>query len=237
MLRTRVIPTICYSGGIAYKPISFGERRTIGPLLQMARVYQRREVDELIILDIDATKERREPDYESVEEIAAELFSPLCVGGGIATLDHINRLLRCGADKVAIKSHATPRFIQEASEKFGAQAIVLAIDFPFGDPAMVYAIYAHQLQGCGVGEILLTSMANDGNMNGYDLKLIHKVSRAVSIPVIANGGCGGYLDMLNAIRAGAHAVAASSIFQFTEATPRGACEYLAEHGVPVRLAA
>jgi cyclase len=215
------------------------------------KVYNMREVDELILLDISATKENLQPDYYAINEFSAECFVPLTVGGGVTNLDHIRRLLMSGADKVSINSasYAHPNLIKEASRHFGSQCIVASIDArKRGDGH--YECFSHsgslatgkevcewakQVEELGAGEIMITSVERDGTMEGYDLDLIHKVTSAVNIPVIASGGAGSYEDMFEAISsARASAVAAASIFHFTQQTPLEAKKYLASRNIPVR---
>ena len=200
------------------------------------RVIERRDVDELIILDIAATPNNRGPRFDEIREFCDNLFCPVTIGGGVRTLDDIRQLLLCGADKVSIKTEAfrNPDFVKQASDKFGAQAIVVSVDVRSGeeDEARNSARF---YEGLGAGEILLNSIDRDGTMAGYDLGLIEAVSSAVSIPVIACGGAGSYEDFEKAINAGAHAAAAGALFQFCDATPKGACRYLHEKGFSVRL--
>ena len=251
MLKTRVIPTLLWKDFGLVKGIGFDSWRRVGTVLPAIKVYNTREVDELILVDITATAEEREPDYESVAEFSAECFVPLTVGGGIRSMQHITQLLRAGADKISINSAAYdhPELIQEASSRFGAQCIVASIDarrMPDGSlqchshssakPIDRHpAAWAAELERLGAGEILITSIERDGTMQGYDLDLIREVAAAVKIPVIASGGAGSYEHMLQAVReGGASAVAAASIFHFTQQTPLEAKNHLAANGVPMR---
>jgi cyclase len=203
-------------------------------------------------VDITATAEDREPDYESVAEFSAECFVPLTVGGGISSLEHITKLLRAGADKVSINSAAydNPQIVQEASARFGAQCIVASLDVrKMSDGShqcwshsgtVIRNIdpleWAKKMEESGAGEILITSVERDGTMNGYDIELIKKVSSSVNIPVIASGGAGNYENMKDALKyGGCSAVAAASIFHFTEMTPIQAKLYLSNSGIKVRL--
>lgn len=210
------------------------------------RLLERRDVDELIILDVAATPAGRGPWFEEIAELCSGMFCPITVGGGVRNCDDIRQLLRCGADKVAINTMAVerPALISEASSRFGSQAIVVSIDVLRGEIrtrcGQLVGIQdsthvAQKLELRGAGEILLTSIDRDGMMCGYDLDLIRSVSSAVNIPVIAAGGCGTYEHMREAIEAGAHAVASGAMFQFCEATPKGAARYLSEHGIPTRI--
>ena len=247
MLARRVIPTLLLKGPGLVKGERFNSWRRIGPALPQVRVYETRQVDELILLDIAATPEGRGPDLDTIAAVAEECYMPLTVGGGVRDLDTIRELLRVGADKVAIGTAALmrPDFIKEAARKFGSQCVTVAIDVRCGivtthcgeynHLGWTPAIWAKYADVLGAGEILLTSIDRDGTMEGYDLDLIRSVSAAVNIPVIASGGARDYADFAAAIDAGAHAVAASALFQFTEATPLGAKKHLAEQGIPVRL--
>jgi cyclase len=250
MLKTRIIPTLLWKNIGLVKGIGFDSWRRVGTVLPAIKVYTLREVDELILLDITATDEMREPDYETIADWAQECFVPVTIGGGIRNLEQIRRLLRCGADKVSINSAAyeQPNLISEAAKRFGSQCVVVSIDArktANGD----YECYSHSgrlptgkrpgewarfCEGLGAGEILITSIELDGTMQGYDLKLIEEVTRQVSIPVIASGGAGSPQHMLEAIQHGANAVAAASIFHFTEQTPAQVRDFLFSQGIPVR---
>ena len=216
------------------------------------KVYENRQVDELIFLDIAATPENRMVDYEEIDQLADECSMPLTVGGGVTTADDFRLLLRAGADKVSVNSGAlgNPELINQAARLFGTQCVVISIDFRRcnNDSGEVYGCcgtlrtgkdliaWAKEAADRGVGEILLTSIERDGTMDGYDVELIRQVAEAVSVPVIAAGGAGGYEHMHKAIRDGkADALAAASIFHFTEQTPLEAKKYLAAKGFHVRL--
>ncbi len=215
--------------------------------MDRVRLLERRDVDELIILDISATPNNRGPRFAEVERLCENLFMPVTIGGGVRTCDDIRQLLACGADKVAINTMAVgePRLVSLAAERFGSQAVVASVDVD-GRQRIVSCCgqlvtehgaqeWARELEHRGAGEILLTSIERDGMMEGYDLDLIRSVSSAVDIPVIAAGGCGSYEHMEEAFHAGAHAVAVGAMFQFCDATPRGAARYLNDHGIPARL--
>jgi len=233
------------------KGVGFDSWRQVGTVMPSIKVYNSRDVDELILLDITATDENREPDYDSIKEFAAECFVPLTYGGGVRDIEIIRKLLLSGVDKVAINTKAYMRqeLISEAAYKFGSQCIVISIDarknknenyecychsgqVPTGkDPVE----WAKNVESLGAGEILITSIERDGTMQGYDYELIKRVSSAVTIPVIASGGAGNYSHMLDALKiGGASSVAAASMFHFTEQTPAEAKEYLASNGIPVR---
>lgn len=251
MLKVRVIPTLLFRDPCLVKNKKFDSWRRIGTVLPAVRVYNTRDVDELIFVDIDAFEDKRSIDPIDVQQFSNDCFVPLTVGGGITHIDQITPLLRAGADKVSINSASfdTPQLITQAAKKYGTQCIVASVDAKQDHHkhicwkssghinANVEVVdWCRQLEELGAGEILLTSIDQDGTMNGYDLELIDKVSRAVQIPVIASGGAGSYEHMLQAIQAGATAVAAASIFHFTEHTPLEAKKYLASHGIPVRNA-
>jgi len=252
MLKVRIIPTLLFKNYGLVKGEAFDTTRRIGDALQFVRVYNVREVDELVFLDITATNEKRGPDFEIVDDLADECFMPLTVGGGVRTVEDVRKLLQVGADKVSINTTAveTPELVKEVSDRFGSQCIVVSIDFkkvgkdgyevfthsgtvPAGlEPAALAA----RLEKCGAGEILLTSIDRDGTMLGYELECIRRVSETVSIPVIASGGAGNFQHMFEALSEGkASAVGASAIFSFTEQTPLEAKHYLRELGIPVRL--
>ena len=228
MLKTRVIPTLLIRGQEAVKGERFQGWRRIGSAINAVRVHSMRNVDELIILNIDGTF-----DLDLMENICAECTMPVTVGGGVRTLDHIRDLLRVGADKVSVNTMAhEPNFIKNAARKFGNQAIVVSIDLGTTDYPDDLARSMHHK---GAGEILLGNVNQDGTMKGYNIPMIAMISGSVNIPVIASGGCSGSEDMKAALDAGAHAVAAGALFQFTNATPRSMAEELHKMGVNVRL--
>jgi cyclase len=250
MLAHRVIPIVLHRGHTVVKGSKFNSWRSVGHVMQAIRTYQKRGVDELVLLDIAATPEGRGPDFAMVEELSAELFCPLTVGGGVRSVDDVRGLLRAGGDKVAICSAVVEdaELLQSCADRFGSQAVVFALDVKEGriashcgartwdsHPTEGITTQARCAADLGAGEILLTSIDREGTMAGYDLDLIRSVSEAVDIPVIANGGCSGYEDMENAIKAGASAVAAGALFTFTDATPREAAIYLQEHGIEARV--
>jgi imidazole glycerol-phosphate synthase subunit HisF len=209
-------------------------------------------VDELIFVDISASQAGRQPDFALIDDLADECFMPMTVGGGVKTVEDIGKLLSVGADKVAINSHAIadPSLIANGSKNFGAQCIVVSID-AFRNSDGSYEIksfsgtrstgldpvtWAKGVEQLGAGEILLTSINRDGTFEGYDIELTKAVSSAVSIPVIASGGAGNYEHMAKVLReTNALAIAAASIFHFTEQTPMEAKRYLAAAGFNVRL--
>lgn len=228
MIATRVIPTLLMNKGQLVKGPKFNCQRRVGSPRQAVSIHNLRNVDELILLDINATT----PDLETIRSVTDVAFMPLTIGGGVRKIEDIRNLLNAGADKISIRTAID--LIKPAADKFGNQCIVASIDAHEGEDV---CDRAKALATEGAGEILLTSIDRDGTFEGYDLKLIESVSRAVSVPVIASGGCGEYEHMAQALNAGAHAVAASSIFLFCDMTPKGAAEYLASKGFRMRLAA
>lgn len=251
MLKVRVIPTLLWKRFGLVKGVAFDSWRRVGPVLPAIKVYNRREVDELVLVDITAHEADAGPDFESIEEFGQDCFVPLTVGGGITRTDQVQRLLRAGADKVCVNSAAylRPELVTAIAKQHGSQCVVASIDVarvsarhwvcfshagkqPTGREVKAWA---HELEDRGAGEILITSIERDGTLQGYDLELIEAVVGAVDIPVIASGGAGTYQHMVEAVtRAGASAVAAASMFHFTEQTPAGAKAALAAAGAPVR---
>ena len=255
-LAKRIIPCLDVDNGRVVKGVKFVDIRDAGDPVEIARRYDREGADEITFLDITATHDNRDTIVHVVEQVASEVFIPLTVGGGIRTLDDIRRMLNAGADKVGINSAAVfnPDFVREASERFGSQCIVVAIDakkvsqngesdrweiFTHGGrkPTGIDAIaWAKKMVGFGAGEILLTSMDRDGTREGFDLPLTRAISEAVSVPVIASGGV-GCLDHLadGVIQGKADAVLAASIFHFAEFTINQAKQHMASRGIEVRL--
>ncbi len=252
MLKTRVLPTLLFKDVGLVKGVGFDSWRRVGAAMQAVKVYNMREVDELVFFDITATPDRRRPDFYQIEDLAAECFMPMTVGGGVRTLDDIRDLLMAGADKVAINTAAvdSPKVIAQGAEQFGVQCIVVGIDVrrvgdgqwevmthcgkqPTGlDPVA----HARRMEAMGAGEIILTSVDRDGTMSGYDVEITRLVSEAVRIPVVASGGAGNYGHMATVLKeTKASAVAAASIYHFTEQTPREAKLYLRDQGIQVRL--
>lgn len=252
MLKVRIIPTLLWKQFGLVKGVGFDSWRRVGPVLPAISVYNQREVDELVLLDIVAHQSPDDPDVESIAEFAQECFVPLTVGGGIRDAAQVARLLRAGADKVCINTaaHSRPELVTDVATLHGAQCVVASIDARTEDGAFVcfshagrvptgrhVAQWARELEDRGAGEILITSIERDGTMDGYDLAMIEAVVHAVRIPVIASGGAGTYQHMVDAVQqAGASAVAAASMFHFTEQTPAAAKAHLAAAGIPVRHA-
>lgn len=251
MLKVRVIPTLLWKGLGLVKGQRFDSSRRVGPVLPAVKVYNNRDVDELVLVDILGYETGEGPDVEAVSDFADECFVPFTVGGGITHIQQIAQLLRAGADKVCINTAAyeMPDLVPQAALRFGAQCVLASIDVRqksdgvwrcFSrsgslDTGKDPVTWARQLQDAGAGEILITSIDRDGTLGGYDLELISAVVRAVNLPVIASGGAGSYEHMRQAIQeSGASAVAAASMFHFTEQTPAQAKLFLAAAGVPVR---
>ena len=255
-LAKRIIPCLDVENGRVVKGVKFLDIRDAGDPVEVAKRYNEQGADEITFLDITASHEERDTMVHTVERMAAEVFIPLTVGGGIRTCEDIRKMLNAGADKVSINTAAVfnPEFVREAAERFGSQCIVVAIDakkvskegetdkweiFTHGGrkPTGLDAVeWAKKMVELGAGEILLTSMDQDGVKNGYDIGVIRAISEAVPIPVIASGGVGN-LDHLveGCIDGKADAVLAASIFHFNEYTIPQAKAYMRERGVEVRL--
>jgi len=248
MLKHRVIPCVLLKDWQLVKSIHFDSFRTIGHPTSTARIYNARNVDELIVLDIDASLHDEEINTEIITDIADECFMPLTIGGGINTIDDIYKVLNAGADKIAINTKAIEslEFIQEASSIFGSQCIVCSIDVKKIDNK--YRVYskkegillldplmlAKEYQKYGAGEILLTSVDKEGSTLGYDIELINLFKDQLEIPVILNGGMGKPEHAVEAIENGADAVAAAYIFHFSRFTPDDIKKKLLESNIKVR---
>ncbi len=251
MLTVRIIPCLDVHAGRVVKGVNFVNLRDAGDPVEQARVYDAAGADELCFLDITASHEGRDTLYDVVSATAAECFMPLTVGGGVREVEDVRKLLLAGADKVSINSAAVsrPEFVAEASNKFGAQCTVVAIDakqvgpdkwsvFTHGgrrDTGLDVVAWARRVVALGAGEILLTSMDRDGARSGFDLKLTRAVSDAVSVPVIASGGVGTLDHLVEGVREGhASAVLAASIFHFGEVNIGEAKAHMARAGLPIR---
>ncbi len=263
MLAKRIIPCLDVTGGRVVKGVNFVELRDAGDPVEIAARYNDQGADELTFLDITATSDGRDLILHIIEAVASQVFIPLTVGGGVRTVEDVRRLLNAGADKVSFNSAAVanPQVIRDASQKYGAQCIVVAIDAKRRVPADPVAaagtqgpgwdVYTHggrkntgldavawarEMTRQGAGEILLTSMDRDGTKSGFDLELTRAVSDAVSVPVIASGGVGALEHLSDGIRiGGADAVLAASIFHYGEFTVGQAKALLARDGIPVRM--
>lgn len=252
MLKVRVIPTLLWKQFGLVKGVGFDSWRRVGPVLPAIKVYNQREVDELVLVDIVAHQSENDPDFESINEFGQDCFVPLTVGGGITHIEQVQRMLRAGADKVSVNTsaYASPELVSEIAKRHGVQCVVASIDVRLNLAGGGWQCFSHagqratgrevrdwarELENRGAGEILITSIELDGTLQGYDLALVEAVAGAVKIPVIASGGAGTYQHMVDAVtQAGASAVAAASMFHFTERTPAGAKAALAAAGVPVR---
>ena len=251
MLAKRIIPCLDVQDGRVVKGVNFVNIRDAGDPVELARYYSNQGADEIVFLDITATSDARDTVVDVVERTAAQVFVPLTVGGGIRCLEDFRRLLRAGADKISVNSAAVqdPELIAQAAHHFGSQCVVLAIDArrrPEGwyevvvsggrTPTGLDAVeWARRGQTLGAGEILLTSMDADGTKAGFDLAMTQAVTQAVSIPVIASGGCGGLEHFAQVFEeTDCDAALAASLFHFGELTVPQVKEYLAGKGVPVR---
>jgi cyclase len=259
MLAKRIIPCLDVTHGRVVKGVNFVELRDAGDPVEIAARYNDQGADEITFLDITATSDERDVILHIIEAVASQVFIPLTVGGGVRTVDDVRRLLNAGADKVSFNSAAVanPQVIRDASARYGAQCIVVAIDAKrrVGDDAAArgegWDVYTHggrrntgldavrwaaQMAEHGAGEILLTSMDRDGTRIGFDLELTRAVSDAVAVPVIASGGVGALEHLSEGIRVGgADAVLAASIFHYGEFTVGQAKALMARDGIPVRL--
>lgn len=253
MIKTRVIPVMLFRNSFVglVKSIQFDRFRTIGNPINAARVYNSRKVDELVFLDIGAQRDKRPLDHQSFSEVLKECFMPVSVGGNITTVDQVRQLLRIGADKVSINTavREKPSLLSEIANSFGSQTVIVSIDAK-REKNGSYRVYTHggqtqtpydpvdwalRAQILGAGELLVTSIDRDGMMGGYDIELISSVTTSVSIPVIACGGAGKPAHMVEVMKKGkADAVAAASIFHFTQFTPNNIREALSHAGIPVR---
>ena len=221
----RVIATLLWNGQTLVKGVGFDAWRSVGQPLQAINVFQMREVDEILFLDITATKEGRRPNFALIEQLAEQCFVPFTVGGGVKSVDDVRELLRAGADKVCIQSATS--IISQVARQFGAQAIIACTEYTM-EPTEVLTINQE------AGELLFQSRPHDGTMRGYDLTAFTNV-RHLRVPVIASGGAGTYQHFAQAIDAGASAVAAGAMWLFTEQTPLEAKKYLKARGYDVRL--
>jgi cyclase len=266
MLAKRIIPCLDVTGGRVVKGVNFVELRDAGDPVEIAARYNDQGADELTFLDITATSDARDVILHIIEAVASQVFIPLTVGGGVRTVDDVRRMLNAGADKVSFNSAAiaNPQVIRDASAKYGAQCIVVAIDakrrtaedeqrmgangLPVGPGWDVFShggrknvgldavAWAKQMADYGAGEILLTSMDRDGTKSGFDLQLTRAVSDIVPVPVIASGGVGNLDHLADGVQqGGADAVLAASIFHYGEYTVQQAKERMRGRGIPVRL--
>ena len=252
MLAKRIIPCLDVTGGRVVKGVNFVELRDAGDPVEISARYNDQGADELTFLDITATSDQRDVILHIIEAVASQVFIPLTVGGGVRPVDDVRRLLNAGADKVSFNSAAVaqPQVIRDASDRYGAQCIVVAIDAKRRADAPGWDVYTHggrkntgldavewarQMAELGAGEILLTSMDRDGTRSGFDLELTRAVCDAVPVPVIASGGVGTLQHLVDGIRLGrADAVLAASIFHYGEFTVGQAKALMAQQGIAVR---
>ena len=251
MLKNRIIPCLDVKNGRVVKGINFVDLKDAGDPVEQAKIYSENGADEICFLDITASNENRETILNVVKRTSQNCFVPLTVGGGVRSLQDINKLLVSGADKVSINTAAVnnQNLIKESSKKFGSQCIVVAIDAKQKNGS--WEIYTHggrtktgidaldfakKMEDSGAGELLVTSMDRDGTQKGYDIELISEIEKNVNIPIIASGGVGNLEHLYEGIKkGGASAVLAASIFHYGEYTIQKAKEYLASRGVPVRI--
>lgn len=251
MLKKRIIPVLLLKNGRMVKTIKFDQYRDVGNPITTARIYDAQRADELVFLDIDASTANRRTLLDIVKEVSQECFMPLCVGGGIKTLEDIRLILQGGADKVIINTHAVEDivFINQATEKFGSSTIVVSIDVRKKNNDE-YEVYTHggekatglkpvewskKVEENGAGEIIITSIDLDGTMEGLDINLIKAITEAVNIPVICSGGVGTLDDFKKGfVEGGASAVGAGSIFHFTDQSIIKTRRHLVNEGINVR---
>ena len=251
MLKNRIIPCLDVKNGRVVKGINFVDLKDAGDPVEQAKIYSEGGADEICFLDITASNENRSTIYEVVKKTSEKCFVPLTVGGGVRSIEDINKLLKCGADKVSINTAAVQntKIVMESSSKFGSQCIVVAIDakrkgdgwkiFTHGgrNETGIDAIkFAKQMEEYGAGELLVTSMDRDGTQKGYDIDLMKEISEMVGIPIIASGGVGNLDHLAEGITKGkANAVLAASIFHYGKYSLKEAKQYLDSKGIPVRI--
>ena len=247
MLEKRIIPCLDIEGGRVVKGVNFVGLKDIGDPALMAKHYEEQGADEIVLLDISATNENRGTTYDLIERVASKLSIPVTVGGGIRSLSDFQKVLACGADKVSINSSAVrnPDLIKQASEEFGSQCVVVAID------AKDFEVYinggrenaglnlidwAKQCEELGAGEILLTSMSGDGTQNGYDIEQTKAVAEAVKIPLTASGGCGSIDDIINVFKlTNCDAALVASLFHYGQATVGDVKNRMKDEGIPCKI--
>ena len=252
MLSSRIIPCLDVTDGRVVKGVKFKELRDAGDPVDCAKAYEAQGADELVFLDITASSDERNIMYDVVSQTAEQCFMPLTVGGGLRNTDDIRAMLNSGADKISLNTAAiqTPALVDRASNRFGNQCIVVAIDAKRVPGQNAWEVYTHggrnktgldavewakTVVKLGAGEILLTSMDQDGMLNGYDIELTRRISESVEVPVIASGGAGNLQHMVDVLSEGkASAVLAASIFHFGTYSISECKDYLAEHQIPVR---
>lgn len=230
MKRIRVIPVLLIHQRGLVKSVKFKDYKYVGDPMNAVRIFNEKEVDELAIIDIDASREKRVPDISRIEEIVSEAFMPIAYGGGITTSEQVKRILSVGVEKVILNrsAHKNPALVTEIASQSGSQSVVVSIDYKknlFGKTTVYIEngktntgldplTYAKQMESAGAGEILLNSIERDGSFSGYDLDMIEKISHAINIPMIAVGGASSLSDFKQAVQHGASAVSAGSLFVF-----------------------
>lgn len=251
MLSKRIIPCLDVKNGRVVKGVNFVDLKDVGDPVECAKAYNKQGADEIVFLDITATHEDRATIIDVVRNTAKQVFVPLTVGGGIRSIDDFRALLRAGADKISINSSAVknPQLIADAADKFGSQCVVVAIDAKRVDGSFHVVVnggridtgldaieWAKKACDLGAGELLLTSMDADGTKTGFDIELLNAVCSAVSVPVIASGGC-GKLEHFSALfeQSGADAALAASLFHYNELTVKQVKAHLGDHNIPVRV--
>jgi cyclase len=228
--RIRVIPALLIHRNGLVKSVKFKDYKYVGDPINAVRIFNEKEVDELAIIDIDASVENRPPDIPRIKEIVSEAFMPIAYGGGITNADEVKKILSAGVEKVILNRSAVknPSLVSEIAKQFGSQSVVVSIDYKknlFGKPGVYIEngktatglnplTHAKQMEEAGAGEILLNSIERDGSFSGYDLEMIEKIAHAISIPMIAVGGAGALSDFKRAVQFGASAVSAGSFFIF-----------------------
>ena len=253
MLTKRIIPCLDVNMGRVVKGVNFVNLKDVGDPVEIAKFYNEEGADELVFLDITASNEGRKTMIDVVKRTAEKVFIPLTVGGGITSLEDIKNILRAGADKVSLNSSAikNPQLIKEASDRYGAQCVVVAVDAKMREDKSGWNVYINggridtgldtlewvkRAESLGAGEILLTSMDADGTKAGYDIALTKAVSSSVNIPIIASGGAGKIEDFFEVFdKSGADAALAASLFHYRELSIKEVKEYLDKKGVPVRI--
>tara|TARA_A100001011_G_C14306149_1_gene843227 strand:- start:2912 stop:3667 length:756 start_codon:yes stop_codon:yes gene_type:complete len=251
MLKNRIIPCLDVKNGRVVKGINFVDLKDAGDPVEQAKIYSEGGADEICFLDITASNEKRDTIYDVVKKTSKKCFVPLTVGGGIRSIEDINKLLNCGADKVSINTAAVEnsKVVYDSAKKFGSQCIVVAIDakknknkwevFTHGgrnNSGIDVLKYAEDMEENGAGELLVTSMDKDGTQAGYDIDLISNISSKVNIPVIASGGVGNLDHLVDGIKLGkASAVLAASIFHYGKYSIKEAKDYLDSKGIAVRI--
>jgi cyclase len=248
MLKVRVIAVLTFNGIALVKTKNFSNPRMLGNPTQVAKVFNLRNIDELVFVDINASKQGRKINIPLIQRVIKECYMPVAIGGGVGSIEDIQALLKCGADKVIIKSQAikNPKFITEAASFFGSQCISIAVDvvqrdgqyilFHEGDESIDALDFLQEMEKRGAGELIVNSVDADGTMNGFDIELYKSISNKSNLPIVAVGG-GGEMDHYSELfrETSIEAVGSSSIFAYTRYTPNDIKKALQEDGIPVRL--